>query len=184
MAAHVCLKSEFTKDEKCHNLMRWLNYADILKCYLIWSYATFLTYHFYFYFHLTQKYLLQKHKRKLDKVHIWYKTWLYLMSLFMTVMLCNLIKIMQVQMDPKYQKPKWRQLMCIVRSKRLFHDFPSVFDGSFNDHTWLFQCINICRVPRNKFDHSAQSMTREVKIHLNPNCFPFCCIINFVKKQD
>ena len=25
MAAHACLKNEFTKDEKCHNLMSWLN---------------------------------------------------------------------------------------------------------------------------------------------------------------
>ena len=24
MAAHACLKNEFTEDEKCHNLMRWL----------------------------------------------------------------------------------------------------------------------------------------------------------------
>ena len=24
MAAHVCLKNEFTEDEKCHNLMNWL----------------------------------------------------------------------------------------------------------------------------------------------------------------
>ena len=23
-AAHACLKNEFTEDEKCHNLMRWL----------------------------------------------------------------------------------------------------------------------------------------------------------------
>ena len=24
MAAHACLKNEFTEDEKCHNLMSWL----------------------------------------------------------------------------------------------------------------------------------------------------------------
>ena len=24
MAEHMCLKNEFTEDEKCHNLMRWL----------------------------------------------------------------------------------------------------------------------------------------------------------------
>ena len=24
MAAHACLKNEFTEDEKCQNLMRWL----------------------------------------------------------------------------------------------------------------------------------------------------------------
>ena len=28
MAAHVCLKNEFKKDEKSHNLMSWLNYID------------------------------------------------------------------------------------------------------------------------------------------------------------
>ena len=26
MAAHARLKNEFMEDEKCHNLMRWLNY--------------------------------------------------------------------------------------------------------------------------------------------------------------
>ena len=26
MALHVCLKNEFTEDEKCHNLMTWLNF--------------------------------------------------------------------------------------------------------------------------------------------------------------
>ena len=25
MAAHACLKNEFTEDEKCHNLMGWLS---------------------------------------------------------------------------------------------------------------------------------------------------------------
>ena len=28
MTAHVCLKNEFKKDEKSHNLMSWLNYID------------------------------------------------------------------------------------------------------------------------------------------------------------
>ena len=28
MAAHVCLKKEFTEDEKCHNLMTWLIYLS------------------------------------------------------------------------------------------------------------------------------------------------------------
>ena len=27
MAAHACLKNEFTKDEKYHNLMTWLKYS-------------------------------------------------------------------------------------------------------------------------------------------------------------
>ena len=26
MAAHACFKNEFTKDEKCHNLMAWFIY--------------------------------------------------------------------------------------------------------------------------------------------------------------
>ena len=29
MAAHVCLKNEFTEDEKYHNLMKWL------KCFIV-----------------------------------------------------------------------------------------------------------------------------------------------------
>ena len=28
MAGHARLKNEFTEDEKCHNLMRWLKYSD------------------------------------------------------------------------------------------------------------------------------------------------------------
>ena len=28
MAGHARLKNEFTEDEKCHNLMRWLKYFD------------------------------------------------------------------------------------------------------------------------------------------------------------
>ena len=32
MAAHACLKNEFTEDEKCHNLMRWLNACFSLFC--------------------------------------------------------------------------------------------------------------------------------------------------------
>ena len=30
MAANACLKNEFTEDEKCHNLMSWLNYVDVV----------------------------------------------------------------------------------------------------------------------------------------------------------
>ena len=30
MAAHVCLKNEFTEDGKCHNLMRWLKTCSSL----------------------------------------------------------------------------------------------------------------------------------------------------------
>ena len=30
MAAHARLKNEFTEDEKCHDLMRWLSRADQL----------------------------------------------------------------------------------------------------------------------------------------------------------
>ena len=29
MAAHAGLKNEFTEDEKCHNLMTWLNLRDL-----------------------------------------------------------------------------------------------------------------------------------------------------------
>ena len=28
MAAHMRLNNEFTKDQKCHNLMRWLKYGQ------------------------------------------------------------------------------------------------------------------------------------------------------------
>ena len=31
MAAHACLKNEFTEDEKCHNLMRWLKYFLVFE---------------------------------------------------------------------------------------------------------------------------------------------------------
>ena len=35
MASHACLKSEFTEDEKSHNLMRWLNYARCFgECFM------------------------------------------------------------------------------------------------------------------------------------------------------
>ena len=40
----------------------------------------------------------------------------------------------------------------------VFHDFSSVFDGSFHRITVahvFFQCINICRVPWKKFEYSA-----------------------------
>ena len=30
MAAHARLKNEFTEDEKCHNLMRWLKFSFLL----------------------------------------------------------------------------------------------------------------------------------------------------------
>ena len=32
MASHACLKNEFTEDEKCHNLMRWLIMYTNLCC--------------------------------------------------------------------------------------------------------------------------------------------------------
>ena len=37
MAAHGRLKNEFTEDEKCYNLMRWLNYASKMQSGTVWS---------------------------------------------------------------------------------------------------------------------------------------------------
>ena len=43
MAAHARLKNEFTKDEKCHNLMKWLNFElTLLLCHCLGS-ENFLT---------------------------------------------------------------------------------------------------------------------------------------------
>ena len=49
-------------------------------------------------------------------------------------------------------------------SKMEFYGFSGVFGGLLvesgkicknNDHTYLFHCINTCRVPQEMFDHSA-----------------------------
>ena len=36
IAAHACLKIEFTEGDKCHNLMSWLIYAlsETINCFL------------------------------------------------------------------------------------------------------------------------------------------------------